>query len=556
MGRARRARGGDNHDEVRALAELDRARELYAQRAWCNAHAALSAVDRREPLTAADLERLATAAYMIGRQEEYFAVLGRAHRAYLDAGDGLRAADCALWIGINLAQKGDMGRAGGWLGRARRLVDREGRECPEQGWLLIPRMFELAGRGDIEGAIATAGETMGIAERFADADLFALAAQARGHLLAQSGHAPEGVALLDEAMVSVANGELSPIASGLVYCAVIIACRSAYELGRAQEWTSALSAWCREQPDMVAFTGRCMVHRTEILALRGAWEEALAEARQASRRCLESENPRAAGEAAYLQGDLHRLQGRFDAAEEAYREAGLLGSEPQPGLALLRAAQGSTDAALVALRRALGETNVPSERARLLPAVVEIALAAHDLETARGACTELEAVATAFGSPMLEALAAHARGALELAGGDAAAALPSLRRAVHAWQELDAPYEGARARALVARACRALGDGDTARMEHDAARATLAGLGAAPELSRLDEPAAPERHGLTARELEVLRLVASGASNKAVAAELVLSEKTVERHLSNIFAKLGVSSRAAATAFAYEHALL
>jgi DNA-binding CsgD family transcriptional regulator len=540
---------------MRALAELERARELYAQRAWRDAHAALSAADRQAPLAAADLELLATAAYMIGRQEEYFELLGRAHRAHLDAGEGLRAADCALWIGINLAQKSDLGRAGGWLGRARRLVEREGRECVEQGYLLIPRMFEQEMRGDPEAAIATAGEILHIAERFGDADLFALAAQSQGYLLVLHGRAKEGVPLLDEAMVAVANGELSPIASGLVYCGVILACQTAYELGRAQEWTAALAAWCQEQPDMVAFTGRCLVHRTEILGLRGAWAEALVEARRAGRRCMEAENPRAAGEAAYLQGDLHRLQGRFDAAEDAYREASHHGCEPQPGLALLRAAQGSTDAALIAVRRALGERTAPSGRARLLPALVEISLAAQDLATARAACAELEAIAATFGSPMLDAMAAHARGALELAGGHGDAALPSLRRAAHTWQELDAPYEVARARALIARACRALGDGDTAQMELDAARETLARLGAAPDLAGLDGPE-QRRHGLTARELEVLRLVASGASNKVTAAELVLSEKTVERHLSNIFAKLGVSSRAAATAFAYEHGLL
>ena len=540
---------------MHALAELERARELYAQRAWRNAHVALSAADRQAPLAAADLELLATAAYMIGRQEEYFELLGRAHRAHLDAGEGLRAAHCALWIGINLAQKGDSGRAGGWLGRARRLVEREGRECAEQGYLLIPRMFEQETRGDPEAAIATAGEILRIAERFGDADLFALAAQAQGYLLVLHGRAKEGVPLLDEAMVAVANGELSPITSGLVYCGVILACQAAYELGRAQEWTAALSAWCQEQPDMVAFTGRCLVHRTEILGLRGAWAEALVEARRAGQRCMDAENPRAAGEAAYLQGDLHRLQGRFGAAEDAYREASHRGCEAQPGLALLRAAQGSTDAALIAVRRALGETTGPSGRARLLPALVEISLAAQDLATARAACAELEVVAAAYGSPMLDAMAAHARGALELAGGHGDAALPSLRRAAHTWQELDAPYEVARARALIARACRALGDGDTARMELDAARETLARLGAAPDLARLDEPG-QRRHGLTARELEVLRLVASGASNKVTAAELVLSEKTVERHLSNIFAKLGVSSRAAATAFAYEHGLL
>jgi DNA-binding CsgD family transcriptional regulator len=540
---------------VNVAAAVELGREHYAQKAWSDAHAALSAADRRAPLAAEDLELLATAAYMIGRQEEYFDTLGRAHRAHLDAGEGLRAADCALWIGVNLAQKGDMGRAGGWLGRARRLVEREARPCVEQGYLLIPRMFEQQMSGDPDGAIATAAEVMRIAEQFGDADLLALAAQSRGQLMVLHGQVKEGVALLDEAMIAVADGELSPIPSGLVYCGVIIGCQAAYELRRAQEWTAALSAWCDAQPDMVAFTGRCMVHRTEIVSLRGAWAEALVEAERAGVRCLEAANPRAAGEAAYLEGDLHRLRGELDAAEEAYRRASRCGFEPQPGLALLRAAQGNVDAARAALRRALAETTEPSGRARLLPALVDIALAAGDPAAARAACLELEGIATTYGSAMLDAVAAHARGALALGEGNPGAALPSLRRAANAWQELGVPYEVARARALVAQACQALGDEDAARMEREAAREAFARLGAVPDLARLEAPAPRERHGLTDRELEVLRLVASGQSNKAIARELVLSEKTIERHLSNIFAKLGVSSRAGATAFAYEHEL-
>jgi DNA-binding NarL/FixJ family response regulator len=545
---------------VDVLAEVQRGRELYADRAWSDAYAALSAADRELSLTADDLELLATAAYMLGRREEYFDALGRAHRAHQNAGEFLPAARCALWVGINLAQQGELGHAGGWLARARRLVEREGGECSEQGYLLLPVMFEHEARGDLEAAIATAAEAGRIGERFGDADLFALAAQSQGYLLAVHGRAKEGLALLDEAMVAVTNGELSPIASGIVYCGVILACQAAYELRRAQEWTVELAAWCQEQPDMVAFTGRCLVHRTEILGLRGAWREALEEARRASRRCREGQNQRAAGEAAHVQGDLHRLLGSFDAAEKAYREASRCGREPQPGLALLSAARGNTGAALASIRRALGEATDRSRRAGLLPALVEIALAAGDVGAARGACVELEEVAADFGSAMLDAVAAGARGAVKLADGSPEAALVSLRRAAHAWQELDAPYEVARTRELIARACLALGDADAARMERDAARETFAKLGAAPDLARIDSPApdADPRppHGLSARELEVLRLVAAGRTNKAIAAELVLSERTVERHVSNIFAKLGVSSRAAATAFAYEHRLL
>jgi DNA-binding CsgD family transcriptional regulator/tetratricopeptide (TPR) repeat protein len=545
---------------VDATAALERGREFYADRAWSDAYAALSGADREAALGAEDLELLATVAYMIGREDEYFRALGRAHQAHLNAGEALAAARCALWIGMNLAQRGEMGRAGGWLGRARRLVEREGGECVEQGYLLIPLMFQHEASGDLDGAIATAAEAAAIAERFGDADLLALAVHSQGHLLVYAGRVKEGLPLLDESMVAVSTGELSPIVSGIVYCGVIIGCRAAFDLRRAQEWTAALAAWCREQPDMVAFTGRCLVHRTEILGLQGAWMEAVGEARRAVDRCLKAQNRRAAGQAAYLEGDLHRLQGHFAAAEEAYREASSHGREPQPGLALLRLAQGNGAAASAAIRRALAETRERPGRAALLPAVVEIGLRADDVDAARSACLELETIAADYEAAMLDAAVHYAKGAVDLAEGDPASALVLLRRASQAWQELDAPYEEARARVLIAQACLALGDDEAATMEREAARDAFAQLGAAPDLASIDAQArragSREPHGLTARELEVLRRVAAGQTNKSIAAELVLSERTVERHVSNIFAKLCVSSRAAATAFAYEHEIL
>jgi DNA-binding CsgD family transcriptional regulator len=540
--------------------EVERGRGFFAKRAWGDAYAVLEDADGKAPLAADELELLATAAYMVGRQDEYFDVLGRAHQAHLNAGQARPAARCALWIGMNLAQRGEMGQAGGWLGRARRLIEREGSDCVERGYLLMPLMFEREASGDLDAAIETAAEAAAVAERFDDPDLFALAMHSQGHLLVDRGLVDEGLALLDESMVAVANGELSPIVSGIVYCGVILGCRAAYDVRRAQEWTDALAQWCDEQRDMVAFTGRCLVHRTEILGLRGAWREALEEAQRAVPRCLEGQNRRAAGQAAYLQGDLHRLLGDFASAEEAYREASLYGREPQPGLGLLRLAQGNVDAARAAILRALAEARGPTTRVDLLPALVEIAVAAGDLDTAKAACEELGEVAAAYHSAMLDAVVVQTRGAVELADGDPEHALGSLRSAAQAWQELDAPYEVARARALIASACEALGDHDAAEMERGAARAGFAELGAALEAAGIAERAAAGGrsgpHGLSGREREVLGLVAAGHSNKAIAAELVISERTVERHLSNIFAKLGVSSRTAATAFAYEHGLV
>ena len=306
-----------------------------------DAYESLSGADQAGSLEAGDLELLATSAYMLGRDDEYVSGLERAHHAYLDRGELLRAVRCAFWIGINLTLRGEMGRASGWLGRARRLVDREGRDCVEQGYLLVPLMFERQAAGDYEAAIAAAAEAVAIGERFGDADLFALAAQAQGILLVKQGRVVEGLGLLDEAMVAVTAGELSPIVNGFVYCGVISGCQAAYEPRRAQEWTAALTSWCEQQPDMVSFTGTCLVHRAEIMQLHGAWPEALEEARRAGERCALAMNESAAAEALYRQGELHRLQGELGIAENDYRNARRGGYEPQPGLALLRLAQGN-----------------------------------------------------------------------------------------------------------------------------------------------------------------------------------------------------------------------
>ncbi len=541
-------------------AGLDAGRAACARWAWLEAHEALSIADGVAPLAAEDLERLATAAYMLGRDDDYVSSLARAYQRHLDDHAFLRAARCAFWASMTLTLRGDAGAAGGWLGRAQRLVARERRDCAEQGYLLTPQLFQREASGDYAGAIALAAEIAAIGERFEDPDLFALAAQSQGHLLVLDGRIGEGLGLLDEAMVAVTAGELSPIVSGLVYCGVVLGCQAAYEPRRAQEWTAALAQWCARQPDMVAFTGRCLTHRAEIMCLHGAWADALQEARRAGERCARAANPLAGGEAVYLQGELHRLRGAFAAAVEAYREAGRCGREPQPGLALLRLAQGDVDAAAAAIRRALGETRVPPQRIRLLPASVEILLAAGAVEEAGGACAELERIAETRPSALLRAMATHARGAVAQAAGDHKAALVALRRAAHGWHELGIPYEAARARAQVGLACRALGDEDAAAFELEAARGVLAGLGAAPDLAHVESliptAASADAHGLTPRELAVLRLVAAGKRNREIATELVVSEHTVARHLQNIFAKLGVSSRTAAGAFAFTHDLV
>ena len=541
-------------------AELERGRKSFATCAWAVAHEALLRADRVVPLEAEDLDLLATSASMLGREEDYLQALERGYQARLDAGETERAVRCAFWIGVSLARRGEIGRAGGWLGRAQRLLEQEQRDCVEHGYLLIPAMFQQAAAGDWEAATATAARVARIAERFGDQDLLALVGHEQGRILIRQGRVPQGLALLDEAMVAATAGELSPIVTGIVYCGVILACQEAWELRRAQEWTAALTTWCEQQPEMVAFTGRCLLHRAEVMQVRGAWREALHEARRAVERSAQSSNHAAAGEACYRQGEVHRLRGQLAAAEESYREASRWGREPQPGLALLRLARGDDEAALSAIRRVAAETTQPSARAGLLPAYVEVMLALGDVEQARSACVELEEIAEGSASAMLDATAASARGSVELAADAVPAALVALRRAWQAWQELEVPYEAARARVLVGLACRALGDEEAAGLELEAARSTFEQLGAAPEVARVDAlttRAGPaDAHRLTPRELEVLRLVAAGQSNREIAAALVISEHTVARHLQNMFAKLGVSSRTAAGAYAFEHGLV
>jgi len=539
---------------------LERGREHYAARAWREAHEALSLADRERTLSGGDLELLATSAYMIGRENEYLELLERAYRAHLDAGESLPAFRSAFWVGINLARRGNMGPASGWLGRAERLLEEQQVDRVERGYMLLPRVFEHEAKGEWEAAATAAGEAVGIAERFGDADLHALAGHEQGHVLVRQGQISRGLALLDEAMVAASGGELSPIVTGIVYCGVILACDEAHDLRRAREWTATLSRWCDGQPDMVAFTGRCLIHRAEIMQLQGEWPNALDEARRAAERCLQGENRWAAGEACYRQAEVHRLLGDLEAAEVAYREASRHGREPQPGLALLRLSQGDGEAAAASIRRALDETVEPGPRSGLLPAFVEIMLGGGEIEAARGASEELEGLAADFDSGSLRAMADQARGTVELAGGNARDALAVLRAAAREWQALGIPYETARVRELIGRACRELGDADAAGLELEAARSTFADLDAALDIARLDSslatPMGDDRHGLTAREVEVLRLVAAGQSNREIAAALVISEHTVARHLQNIFAKLGVSSRTAASAFAFEHDLV
>jgi DNA-binding CsgD family transcriptional regulator len=552
----RRDPGDDTADLASALA---RGRACYQRRAWADAYQWLARANQAAPLAGADLELLAMSAYLTGRDDDYLEALDRAHQAYLQAAEGLRAVRCAFWLGLRFQFRGENGRATGWFARAQRLLGREEQECVEEGYLLLPVADQHLDAGDCEAAYATLARAAEIGDRFEEPDLIACARHLQGQVRIRQGQVDAGLALLDEAMVAVTTGELSPFMTGLIYCSVIEVCQQVYALSRAREWTFALAEWCEGQPEMVAFRGVCRVHRAEIMQLRGAWRDAIEEARRA-RELSEGVNRQAVAAAFYQQAEVHRLRGEFTAAETGYQSASQWGAEPQPGLALLRVAQGRTDAAAAAIRSALSATTDRFQRTRLLPAYIEIMLAAGDIEEARGACRELEQTAGSIDTEVLGAMVVQACGAVDLARGDARSALGSLRRAFEVWQRIEAPYLVARVRMLAGLACRALGDKEGARLEMDAARALFERLGATPDLAQIDsltrDVPPGHGHGLTPRELQVLRLVATGKTNKAIAAELGLSEKTVDRHVSNIFTKLDVPSRAAATAFAYEHKLI
>jgi DNA-binding CsgD family transcriptional regulator len=539
---------------------IDLARAAFASCAWTTALTQYAVADGESLLEPQDLEQYATAAFLIGEDAASTELWGRAHAEHLERDQVGRAVRCAFWLGFELGLRGEMAPAAGWQARAQRLIDDDGRDCVERGYLMIPAAIQHLYSGEGAGVVETAAQAQKIADRFGDANLTALCQLLTGQGLIMTGETRRGVAMLDEVMVTITTEPVSPLVMGLVYCAVIDACQRIFDLRRAQEWTAALTHWCQSQPDLVPYRGQCLVHRVQIMQFHGAWPDAMDEARRACDRLSTPTAQPALGMALYEQAELHRLRGETDQAEQAYERASRWGHDPQPGLALLRLAQGRLDAAEAAIRRRVDEAFDMSSRPRLLPAYVEILLAAKDLVAARAAAEELKQIATFLDAPLLHAVARHEDGAVLLAEGDARQALTALRRAWSLWQQLDAPYEAARARVLVGLACRELGDEDGARMELDAAATVFQQLGAAPDLARvaaLSSPASIKSTGaLTPREVEVLRLVATGKTNRAIADDLFLSEKTVARHLSNIFTKLDLGSRSAATAYAYEHDLV
>jgi ATP/maltotriose-dependent transcriptional regulator MalT len=533
---------------------LVQARDAYERRDWV---LALDRLRGAGDLAPEDTMALATSAYLLGNVDEAVRTLQGGYQDRIRNGDSLGAVRFASWLGLLLNIRGESAVGGGWVARAQRLLESETEDVVERGYLLAHEFFQHLGRGDFARAAETAARVVETGRRFNEHDLIAQGLMMQGRIMIYAGRVPEGLALLDEAMIGLAAGEVSPIIAGMAYCSLIEACQELSDFSRAASWTSALTRWCDTQPGLVPYTGQCALHRGQIMRLRGAYDEALAEFAQAQRRYVKEGTVAPAGMALTEQGDVLRIRGKLDEAEAAYRQAAELGHEPQPGLALSWLARGRTTAAITAIHRLLAEAHDPVHRSWMLPAAVEVLVSARLLDEARQHSDELTGIASAFGNSALRAMAAYAAANVELASGELEDALSHARDSCRLWSGVGAPYETARARVLVARALRELGDEDSATTEFAAARRAFAEVGAAPAATEVDRLLGRARPaGLTERELEVLKLVAEGRSNPDIARVLVLSHKTVERHLSNIFTKLDVPSRTAAAAYAHEHGLM
>ena len=535
---------------------LEQARAAFAAQAWREAADAYAMAAASAPLTADDHGRRATAAFLVGDDVTCERAWDDAYRAAVEAGDRPTAARYAWWIAICLLLRGQMARASAWITRTRRLVDEAGIECAASGYLLIPELLGVLG-ADPVAAHDLAVRAIDIGSRLDDGDLRAFGLVGRGQAFIGMGRTADGFGCLDEAMLSVTAGEVDPITAGIVYCAVILECIAQFDLARASEWTTALAEWCAAQPDLQPFRGQCLVHRSQLQLASGNWTSAVATAEEARRRLADPPHP-ALGLARYQQGELHRLLGDAERAVAAYRDASRLGRDPMPGIALLEVARGRTATASASIRRALGEARTATERPALLGAAVDIFRACGDAAAARSAADELSTMASASTSPVLEAMAAHATGTVLIVEGEPAAALEHLRSAAYSWRTLQMPYEGARTSVAIGLACAALSDRTAADLEFGNAREAFRTLGAEPDVDRLDALTGgpPSADGLSEREREVLRHLAAGETNREIAEALGISSHTVRRHVEHIFSKLGVTSRAAATAHAYEHGLL
>lgn len=539
---------------------IARAREAVARQAWDEAVKAFAVADRTTEMDPEDLVQWAMAAYLLGKVDVSTEALSRAYQRFMVERDLAQAVRAGFWMIYILLSRGDMAQAGGWIGRCSHVLEQLPPDAVEHGYMLALRSFRHAAlEHNYQMAYETAEKAVDAGRRGDDPDLVALSLNNGGRALVRLGKTEEGMGWLDEAMVAVVSGELSATVAGTVYCSLIEACEEISELRRAKEWTEALTRWCDGQQGMLTFNGQCLTHRAMILRRHGDWTAAADEAVRACEKFRGAADEIATGRALYQLAEIKRVSGDEEEAEELYRQASEWGHDPQPGLALLRLAQGKVDSAAGAMRRSMAEADDRIDRVRLLPAFVEVMLAAEDVDAASSAAGILREIATKYRTTALEAEADLAQGAVHVKRGEPEAALHHLRQAHERWRLVEAPYEAARTRMLIGLACRDLGDQDTANLELEAARQALTDLGAGSALTELDRITGVETgptHPLTERELEVLRLVATGMTNRDIADQLYVAVKTVDRHVGNILTKLGVGSRTAATAYAYENELV
>jgi DNA-binding CsgD family transcriptional regulator len=535
------------------------ARQAFRERSWRAAFSQLATAHSEEALGLDDLELLAQAAYLCGEDAASERAWTETNQRSLEDEDWARAARCAFWLGVTLQARSERAQASGWFARAHRVLEDNDQDCVERGWLLVGAGLKLHHERNYDGSTSAWEGAVEVGRRFDDVDLVATARQGLGRILIKQGRISEGSPMLDESMVAVLADEVSPIPAGIIYCSVIEACQEMLDVARAQEWTAALSEWVESQPDLVPYRGRCQIHRSEIMALQGRWADAAEEISQACRRLADPPQPQL-GMALNQRAEILRLRAEFDAAEDAYREANEKAFVLQPGWALLKLARGETEAAVAAIQRSYEATSKEVTRCRVLPAYVEIMLAAGKVDTAEAGHEELAQIAEILDSPLLRGIALRSKGAVLLAQGHAAQALATFGEVWEHWSALEVPYESARLRLLIAEACKETADEHTATSELGAARRALERLGATHDLKMLealsDATPAIAPGGLSPREVEILSLVAKGKSNREIASELVISERTVARHMSNIFSKLDVTSRTAASAFAFENNLV
>lgn len=534
---------------------LEKARDALAAHNWALAFDLLSEAREISGLAAEDLDALAEAAWWTGRIDICIEALERVYQEFVGSGETDRAVMAAIYLSYHHANKGDFAIGNGWQSRATRLAQQIP-HSPAAAYLATAECGIAYNSGDLEGCLAKAKAVAKAGEDHGDPTLLAWGLHWRGLAMIKLGYLDEGWSLLDEAMLGVSSGQMQPIWAGFLHCGMVLICEQLGDPRRGWQWVEVTERWLHGLPSASVYPGICRMYKARLIQERGDWAEAEIEARRVCAE-LTDLHVASAARAYYEIGEINRKRGDLESAEESFKKAHHMGFDPQPGLARLRLAQGRVDTAMLQIVRALDEAPDRLERAKLLPHHVEIAIAAGDLEGATAAVNELQGIADDYQTPRLMACALSARGALLLAQADPSGALTTSRRAVRLWMDIDCPYQVALERLQIAEVYRLLDEDDAAIMELDAAREVFESLGASHEAHRAAELLGEAGHpgDLSDREVGVLRLVAAGKSNKQIAAELFISERTVARHLSNIFVKLDVPSRAGAAAFALRKGL-